>query len=76
MTANKQGALINKEDVAASVHRLLRESEAERQRQKSYVRTIERATADLDELIHDGEWNFLRTAAPTPLVISDAPVVR
>lgn len=70
-----QNTLITKEQVAESALSLLKNYETERQRQESYVRSIERWMSNLDEVVHDGDWNFLRTSATHPFVISDAPVV-
>jgi hypothetical protein len=67
--------LTTKKDIVERVQRALRRSETELERQISYVQTIERAMADFDEPLGNGEWKFERASPATPFVISDAPVV-
>jgi hypothetical protein len=56
--------------------RLLQEAETESMMQKNYVTTLERAMANLDEVIYAGDWKLITIASGTmPFVISDTPIV-
>jgi hypothetical protein len=72
----RKRGLITKAFVEEKALRLLQEAETERAMQKNYVATVERAMANLDEVIYAGDWNLLQTPPGTlPFVISDTPVV-
>jgi hypothetical protein len=43
--------------------------------QTSYVDTMERAMAYLDEEMDNGQWGIIHTSAEYPFVIGDAPVI-
>ncbi|MGA3332659.1 MAG: DUF4238 domain-containing protein [Terracidiphilus sp.] len=69
------GGLITKEHVIARTLAYAREVSPAIRAQQSYVRTVEGAMSTIDDKLLAGEWNYIRTVATDPFVISDAPVV-
>lgn len=67
--------LITAEEVVARTREGLAEHLNEASAQQSYLRTMERAMSELDELVYGGEWRCLRSNTNSPFILSDAPVV-
>lgn len=72
--SSKRG-LVTKQEVIAQALDYAREVPRKIRAQQSYVRMIEDAMSSVDDKILAGRWNYIRTAANDPFIISDAPVV-
>jgi hypothetical protein len=70
-----QHFLETRQDIIRTMHRVAKNYPTERNRQKSYVESIRRWMDEFDNLIYEGQWEFLRTSEDNPFIISDAPVV-
>jgi hypothetical protein len=70
-----RNTVVSREVVIRVAKSLLDNYDTERNRQRSYSRSIERAMALFDDTIYDGQWTLLRASASDPFIISDAPVV-
>jgi len=70
-----QHFLETRQDIIRTLNRLAQIYQTERNRQKSYVESIERWMNEFDNVMYEGQWEFLRTSADNPFIISDAPVV-
>jgi hypothetical protein len=75
LSGRMKRGLITAEEVAAGVREGLAEHLNEASAQQSYLRTMERAMSEMDELVYGGEWRCLRSNAGDPFILSDAPVV-
>ena len=63
------------EDVKKSAEKMIETMQTEDHQQTTYVDSMERAMAFLDESLDNGQWNVLHTIPDTPFVVGDAPVV-
>jgi hypothetical protein len=63
------------DEVRAAVRGMLDDMTASEHQQTTYVDTMERAMAYLDDGMDSGMWNVMHTAPENPFVIGDAPVV-
>jgi hypothetical protein len=70
-----QHFLETRQDIIRTFNRLAKNYQTERNRQKSYVESIERWMGEFDNVMYEGQWKFLRTSEDNPFIISDAPVV-
>jgi hypothetical protein len=70
-----QHFLETRKDIIQRVNRLARDYQTERNKQKRHVESIERWMNEFDDVMYKGHWEFLRTSADNPFIISDAPVV-
>jgi hypothetical protein len=64
-----------RQHVIRTLNRLAQSSQTERNRQKSYVKSIERWMNEFDNVMYEGQWELLRTSADDPFIISDSPIV-
>lgn len=74
-SARPKHFLDTKRDIERTLNRLTKIYQTERNRQKSYVKTIERWMAEFDDVMYEGQWECLRTSADNPFIISDSPFV-
>jgi hypothetical protein len=74
-SGHPQSLLETRRDIIRTVSRLASIYQTERNRQKSYVGTIERWMDEFDDAMYEGQWQSLRTSKDNPFIISDAPVV-
>ncbi len=74
-SGHPQNFLETRQDVIRTLNRLAQSSQTERNRQKNYVKSIERWMNEFDDVMYKGKWEFLRTSADDPFIISDAPIV-
>jgi hypothetical protein len=63
------------DEVCAAVRGMVDDMMASEHEQTTYVDTIERAIAYLDDGMDSGMWNIMHTDPENPFVIGDAPVV-
>ncbi len=70
-----QGRPVDGEDVKKSAERMIAAMQTEGHQQTTYVDSMERAMAFLDEALDNGQWNVMHTIPDIPFVIGDAPVV-
>jgi hypothetical protein len=66
---------VNGEDVKKSAESMIATMLTEDHQQTTYIDSMERAMAFLDETLDDGQWNVKHTIPDFPFVIGDAPVV-
>ncbi len=66
---------VNGEDVKKSAERMIATMQTECHQQTTYVDSMERAMAFLDEALDNGQWNVMHIIPDIPFVIGDAPVV-
>jgi hypothetical protein len=66
---------VNGEDVKKSAETMIATMQTEGHQQTTYVDSMERAMAFLDEALDNGQWNVMHTIPDIPFVIGDAPVV-
>lgn len=66
---------VKSEEVRASAEHMIATMQTEDHEQTTYVDSMERAMAYLDEQLDNGQWNLMHTSADVPFVIGDAPVV-
>jgi hypothetical protein len=62
-------------EVRKSAEKMLATMQTEEHQQTSYVDSMERAMADTEPALENGEWNVIHTSLEHPFVIGDAPVV-
>jgi Protein of unknown function (DUF4238) len=67
--------LVSRADVAKAARKYVLDADHTLEAKKSYVRVIEAAMENVDEILLTGQWIYLRTTPDNPYVISDAPVV-
>ncbi len=63
------------EDVRRQLDRLTADIQSSEHEQTTYVDSMERAMANLDETMDNGIWNVMHTSLESPFVIGDAPVI-
>jgi hypothetical protein len=66
---------VSGEDVKESAKRMIATMQTENHQQTTYVDSMERAMAFLDDALDNGQWNVMHTTPEFPFVIGDAPVV-
>jgi hypothetical protein len=75
LSGRMKRGLITPEQVVESARKGLGEHLNEAIAQQSYLRTMEKAMAEMDEVLYGGDWHCLRAQPSNPFILSDAPVV-
>ena len=70
-----QGRTVTLDEIRAAVRGMVDDMMASEHLQTTYVDTMERAMAYLDDEMDSGMWNVMHTTPQNPFVIGDAPVV-
>lgn len=68
------GRLVTKDEVQATITKMIDEQLAGDKLQETYTDTIERTLSRPDETMLNGNWQLLHTLTMDPFVIGDAPV--
>ena len=64
-----------RQDIIQIVNRIAKYFQTERNRQKRFIKSIERWMSEFDNVTYEGQWEFLRTSTDNPYIISDAPII-
>ena len=75
LSGRPQNFLETRQDIIRTLSRLAKSYQTERNRQKRFIESIERWMNEFDDVMYAGQWEFLRTSADNPFIISDAPFV-
>jgi len=74
-SGHPQHFMETRRDIIRTLNRLARTYQTERNRQKSFVESIERWMSEFDDVMYEGHWEFFRTSTENPFIISDSPLV-
>jgi hypothetical protein len=66
---------LNPAEVRESAEKMIATMQTEEHQQTAYVDSMERAMADTEPVLENGEWSTIQTDLEHPFVIGDAPVV-